>query len=221
MLTLTTVAPKNFLALPPSSFGKFMSDPISEKIQRLALFCFKSMTNLFLGICGASEVAQLIRKTPSTPKMGLVRKRSFSPPDAYLTIHGGLMIGSGSLSLFAVLNEFRILNLHTMGSFVAAGGNFLFLGANIFALEENLRLFQELNKKDWKQPTIETTELNGMKRSAFWGILSNLGYILATTALLFNIATGIAIVIIILSGLAGGIKILYDLFLWGKSQNLL
>lgn len=141
--------------------------------------------------------------------------------EAYLNMHGGLMLSSGGFSLLDALQEFGLMSLGSIANVVSNVGSVLFLCANIIALEENVRLYHELKNTDWDKTNIDEKELQWLKQSTCWGILSNIGYIIATATLLFSSATSLALVIGLLSCLAGGIKILYDLAIWVKTQKQL
>jgi hypothetical protein len=157
-------------------------------------------------------------------KDNFLENRVLNASKAYLNLHGALIVGSGIFSLLDALQEFGLIGLNHTAEIISAAGNVLFLCANIIALEENVRLFNGIVNTDWSAKNIHAKELHSLKQSAFWGILSNIGYIAGSATLLFNGATAIAFVFFALSCFAGGAKILYDLVEWKKNlepiQNL-
>ena len=191
---------------------------ISDKMKNIALSCFKSGTCLYFSAFGGSELLQNFKRSAQeTPLLNKIVTYS----SAYLNLHGGLMIGCGLASLLDVLHSFGVVNLGSLANAVNKAGNILFLSANIIALEEGVRLFEVIKKTEWSKTNIEEKELNWLKRSVFFGLLSNLGYCLTTASLLFGGSAAITLLIATFSCLSGGIKIIYDLSLWAKEQNLI
>lgn len=205
--------------LPARSLDIILHSAISERIQKLAYPFFKGGSSLYLCSTGTAEIVQNITKKAEDPRISVLSKQSLVPSNAYLNLHGGLMISSGSFSLIDLLHEFGVINIGSIANAVCTAGSVLFLCANIFALEENVRLYNEIENTDWAQTNIDEKELRWLKNAACFGIVSNLGYLVATAALLFGGATAITILIAVLSSLAGGIKILYELTIWFHNQK--
>lgn len=190
---------------------------VSEKTQKIAIECFKGGTSAYFFSFGILELFQGISKKKEEES---TLNKVINASTDYFNLHGGLLIGCGLLTLADALQEFGLLNLSTIGNLVSAATNVIFLCANIIALEENVRLFYELKETDWTKTNISEDELRWMKQSAFFGFISNLGYITATACLLFSGATAFTIIIAIFSCFSGGIKIIYDMSVWAKAQNL-
>jgi hypothetical protein len=207
----------NFIS-PAHLYKPASTSFISDKMKSIALGCFKAGTSLYLSSFGGSEILQNLKKstTQDTPLF----KRIVRNSTAYLNLHGSFMMGCGLTSLLDALHSFGVVNLGNFTNAVRKAGNLLFLSANIIALEEGVRLFEVIQNTDWSKTNIEEKELNWLKRSVFCGILSNLGYCLATASLLFGGPTAITVLLAIFSCFSGGIKIIYDLFLWAKEQNI-
>lgn len=193
---------------------------LSEKIKELIIPYFKLGASAYLSGFGCSEIAKNFSKKQALDQLNSTQHKAFNCSTTYLNMHGGLMLSSGYFSLIDALNEFGVISLGSLATAVCTAGSVLFLCANIIALEENVRLFNDLNETDWSQTNIDEQELRWLRQSAFWGILSNLGYIGATASLLFSGATPLALLVAVLSCFAGGIKILHDLSLWAKRHAL-
>lgn len=192
---------------------------ISDKIKKIAIPCFKAATSLYFFTFGGSELAQNLIKKNIKIQTDTSEFKKILPLKSYLNLHGVLMFGSGIFCLIDALDEFGVNTLGYMANIASLAGSVLFLCANIIALEENVRLIQVLKETDWSKTNIDEKELDWLKRSSFFGAVSNIGYIIATASLLFSGATTAAIVIAVLSCCAGGIKILSDLMVWAKQYN--
>lgn len=190
----------------------------SEKIKIIANGIFKSGTSSYFCAFGIMELFLGIVKKEADETITLNKITEVS--SNYFNVHGGLMFGCGLLSLADALHDFGIINLGSILNAVSHAANVLFLGTNILALKENVRLFHELRDIDRAQTNIDEKELHLRKQSVFFGITSNIGYIIATASLLYSGATALTIIIILFSCFSGGIKILYDLSIWAKPQNL-
>lgn len=220
---------KNPLEHFPIFSSLIISDfTISDRIKNLAISIFKLSTSLYLGVFGTCELVQKNmqadpQKVNGTSKTTLQKVQSSSY--AYLCIHGGLMTGSGVFGLLEALESFGVTSfgLTSVGNVangLGAAGNILFLGANIIALAENMRLYNDIKETDWTKTNIVEGELIWIEQSVMWGIVSNLGYIVATASLIYHGMTALVLVVAALSCFAGGIKILYDLALWAKEKGL-
>lgn len=181
-----------------------LPSPLAQKIKNIVVPYFKGGASLFLCGFGVLELAQStndFKKDKKNPEDQLISSK------AYLIFHGGLLTSCGFLSLIDAIHAFGVMQPGSLASANYIASNILFLGANIIGLEENVRLWNELGVVDG----IDDNEKNLISKSAFWGILNNIGHIVATAMLLYGTATGIAIMLAALSCFAGGIKILYDL----------
>lgn len=189
---------------------------VIEKIENITLPYFKSLASFYLGVFGTLEIKQCVQKK-NPENITRLEYRTLSASKAYLNLHGALLVGSGIFSMVDALHEFGLLGLSRTAEIISIAGSVLFLGANIIALEENVRLFNEIVNTDWSTRNVDAKELDLLKLSTFWGILSNIGYIAATASLLFSGATTITLVLGALSCFAGGVKIIYDLLDWKRN----
>lgn len=194
--------------------------PISVKIQAAATGLFNGCTSLYLCGFGTMELGQTIKKTDFPEKLIATEHKVINASSAYLNLHGGLMLGSGTFGLMDTLQGFGVVDFCNFAQAVSAASCTLFLCANIVGLDESVRLLNELMNTDWSKTNINDQELKWLKQSAFWGILNNLGYILTSASLLLGGATAITILLAALSCCAGGVKILFDLLLWAKKDSV-
>lgn len=192
---------------------------LSERVKTLAISCFKGGTCAYLCLFGNLELYQNIiaKKTEEIQNSTLCKVTSLSK--AYFNVHGGLLLGCGLLSLADLLHEFGVLNLGPIENIVNVGTNVLFLCASILALKENIRVLYELKNLDKTAANLDEKELHWIGQSAFFGLISNVGYIIATASLIFNGATTFTILAAIFSCFFGGIKVIYDIFTWAKEKN--
>jgi hypothetical protein len=124
-------------------------------------------------------------------------------------IHGGFYLGSGILNVLVGLETANLLNLRGIAPSLETAGWNLFLFANLFALEQHIKLYQS------------GCDLGGeaghrIKVSAILGIANALGYVLGTLFIYFEQTSAIAIALSIFAVLAGTIKFFYDYFFVNK-----
>lgn len=193
---------------------------VSGKIKAIATVIFKGCTSTYLCVFGALELGQNIKKNDFPDKMITTQAKVIESSSTYLNLHGSLLLSSGIFGLLDALQGFGLVNFRNFAQAISAASATLFLCVNIIGLDENVRLLNELIRTDWSKTNINDQELRWIKQSAFWGLLSNLGYIVMTTSLLFNGATALAILLAAFSCCAGGVKILFDILLWAKNDNL-
>lgn len=193
---------------------------LSNKIKDIAVGCFKHGTSAYLCLFGTLELSQSIMDREA-PEWDCTINKIVTASKAYFRLHGGLLLGSSLFSLANALHECGILNISGASVVMNAAANALFLGANILALKENIRLIQVLRSTDWLTKNIDDEELHWMKQSAFFGFASNLGYIITTASLLFNGATAFTLLVAIFSCVSGGMKTLYDFSTWAREQGLI
>lgn len=189
------------IPLPPWAISiAEKSASLSTKISVVADAIFLPGCAVFLGIQGLSEMFSA-RKAPSAPTNGLLSHH-------YLQTHGSFLLGSGVCTGLDVLHKWEFINLGSLLKVFQGIGSFLFLYANVFALEKNINQYESLRQKiSDHQPSPHEKWL---LRGALAGILSNLGYITATAAAVFGAATAIALLIGVISACFGNLKILYD-----------
>ncbi len=193
---------------------------ISDKIKAVAAIFFKGCTSLYLCAFGTMEMGQNIKKDSFVENSLSTQDKVINSSASYLNLHGTLLFSSGTLGLMDALQGFGLVNFRSLAQAVSTASSTLFLCANVVALDENVRLLNELMITDWSKTNITDQELKWMKQSAFWGMLSNLGYIVTTASLLFSGATALTILMAAFSCCTGGIKILFDLLAWAKTQKL-
>ena len=203
-----------------SCFGVISNRAFSEKIKQIAIACFKACTSLYFGTFGTTELIQGTHKKIVSSDNYSNKTEALKSSKAFLNLHGSLMLGCCSLTLIDALHAFGVIAMGSMATILSNAGSVLFLCANVFALEENIRLWNVLKDTDWSCTNITEKELAWTKQSTFWGALSNIGYILATASLLFSGVTAWTLIIAILSCFAGGVKMLCDLLIWAKTQQL-
>ena len=127
-------------------------------------------------------------------------------------VHGLLYLGSGALCTAGELEAANFINLGGTGPALLKSGWTLFLFANLFSLEQNIKLYQAATK-------IEGTLGHRLKATAILGMINNLGYVLGTIFSFFPVTTSIAIALAILAIMAGTIKFFYDFFLINLPSN--
>lgn len=120
--------------------------------------------------------------------------------------HGLLYIGSGVLCTAGELEVANLVDLGGSGPALLKSGWTLFLFANLFSLEQNIKLYHAAMK-------IEGTLGHRLKVTAILGMINNLGYVLSTIFSFFPAMTAISITLAILAIMAGTIKFIYDFFL--------
>ena len=224
MLTLP-ISSSLCLANKLQSISKFANNTVSacmvsDKIKAAAAVIFKSCTSLYLCVFGTVELGQNIKKNDLPEKLVATQDKVSQSSAAYLNLHGSLLLCSGFFGLMDALQGFGLMNFRSLSQAISAASGTLFLCANLIGLEENVRLLTDLINTDWSKTNINDQELKWMKQSAFWGLLSNLGYIVMTASLLFSGATAATILIAAFSCCAGGIKILIDLLAWAKIEKI-
>lgn len=174
---------------------------------------FITCTGLYHFGNGTSRISQTVElKTQDiTQKTCKAAATVFAPSDYFLKMNGIFSTATGLCSVLEAFNHFGIINLGTVANLICTTGSLCFIYANVVALEENIRIFQEVKRSEGNdQPD---SQANLRKQSAIFGILSNIGYILATALVLFSAPTALALVIGVVSSFSGGLKILSDLFL--------
>lgn len=181
----------------------------SDKIQALAARLIQGCSSLYLSSYGTFELSKS-RSTSEATKADSVGTAVLAPSQSYLTAHGGCLLSSGLCYLTDLLNKLGIIARPELSSLLCTVGNVAFLCANICALDENLRMYTLITETDWTNTNIDPRELQWLKKSTCWGIVSNVGYIIAMCSVLFGHVTAITLLIAILACLAGGMKILYD-----------
>lgn len=223
---LTTIPSAAAIAVPLSSRCLPMMQRVFsyERIQQIAAPLFKIGSSLYLSSFGTIEIFQSLKTTPQKKealKTEVLAKAQLSSSAYYLDEHGKLMLGSGCCYLLDMLQDFGVVTCGKLVHLFSTAGSVLFLCANVYAIEENIRLYQEIESTDWTKTNIDAQELRWLKSSAICGMMSNIGYIAATTALLFNGATAITLLVALFSCFAGGVKILCDLCHYAMQEKSL
>lgn len=121
-------------------------------------------------------------------------------------VHGLLYLGSGVLCTAGELEAANFIDLGGAGPALLKSGWTLFLFANLFSLEQNIKLYHAALK-------VGGTLGHRLKVTAILGMINNLGYVLGTIFSFFPPTTAIAIALAILAIMAGTIKFFYDFFL--------
>lgn len=128
-------------------------------------------------------------------------------------MHGLFYFASGALCAVGELELNQWINIGGMGARCIQFGWTFFLFANLFALEQNLKLYHSASQL--KQPINSRLQL-----SAALGIMNNLGYVCSTVFSIFNGTLALAIVLGALVIVSGTIKFFVDFFYvdWEKLQ---
>lgn len=184
-----------------------------RKVEPLIYPCFAAGCGIFHCGYGAVELLQS-HTTSQTQRISVASQEALSPSKDFLDLHGTLMTATGISSALEALNAFGVISYGELSSFICGAGSAFFLYANIFALEENIRVYQGLKAQELENTVLDQNKHDWQKFSAVWGIMSNIGYILATGALLFSAPTAIALAIGVCAAFSGGLKILSDFMLW-------
>lgn len=121
-------------------------------------------------------------------------------------VHGLLYLGSGLLCTAGELEAVNLVGLGGAGPALLKSGWTLFLFANLFSLEQNIKLYHAAKK-------VDGTLGHRLKVTAILGMANNLGYVLGTLFSFFPQTTALAISLAILAVIAGSIKFFYDFFL--------
>lgn len=198
----------------PAYFGRAVSglSVAAEKALRTFYPYFITCTGLYHFGFGTSRISQGVHNETAN-KTASVAALNLSPSKKFLKIHGLFSTATGTCSLVEALHHFGVINLGAFTNLICTGGSLCFVYANITALEENIRIYKEVKKNEEKYP--ENHQQNTwLKNGAIFGILSNIGYILATTIVLLGAPTAIALVIGLISSFSSGLKILHDFKLW-------
>jgi hypothetical protein len=221
-LEITSEATHRLLSLSKLCVETVSVCLISEKIKTAAMHCFKGSTSAYLCLFGTLELSQsIVEKKMFEEEENTALHKVLNASKTYFPSHGGMLLGSGLCSLAEALHEFGVVNIGSIKGLMSSAANVLFLGANILSLKENIRLLHDLMTTDWTTTNIEKEELHWLKQSAFFGLVSNLGYIIATASLLYGGATPFTLVVAIFSCFSGGIKMVYDLSFWANEQGLM
>jgi len=169
---------------------------INEKIAKFVLPYFSAGCSFFLFSQGVLE---------------LFYSQKAQSSREYLQAHGGLLVGSGFCTGVTYLHTKSIVNLGILLPIIQTVGSVLFLYAHLVALDENMTTLERLRNTSICNNPQKEHLLNLQKRSAIFGILSNLGYIAATALALFGATATGALVIGIIAACFGGLKMLHDL----------
>ena len=120
--------------------------------------------------------------------------------------HGLLYLGSGVLCSLGEMEAVNWLNLEGVGPSLLKSGWTLFLFANLFSLEQNIKLFYEATR-------INGTLGHRLRVTAILGMINNLGYVLGTLLSFYQGMEVIAISLAMLAIMAGTLKFFCDFFL--------
>jgi len=150
-------------------------------------------------------------------------------------LHGGFFLASGACGIAAALDTLGMVSLGVLGPVAEISCNVLFLFANILALGFNLKYTHKVwqryqtVKREEKNPNLTDIEKARLKHerkllskrllSFIPGIISNLNYIIAMSALLFGGPVALVIVFAAIGLTFGAFKILYDLFALGRENS--
>lgn len=208
MIAFTTVAARTLEFIP--KYGTIVASRLSfliSKISRLAYPAYVASCGAYYTASGAYSLSTSL-KTPVKDVADKVNR--LSPARDFLRIYGGFTLATGICGVLEALNSFGVINYGKFTNIVYALGSITFLYANLAALEENIRVFQVLQKTEVADHPNAHERLSMQKSSAIWGILSNMGYIVATACLLLGASSGMAFVFGVIGAFSSGFKMLYD-----------
>ena len=120
-------------------------------------------------------------------------------------VHGLFYLGSGALCTLGEMEAASWLKLGGLGPDLIQSGWTLFLFANLFSLDQNLKLYNEADK-------LGGTLGHRLKVSAILGMINNLGYVIGTLCSFFQGTMAVAIILALLAIMAGTVKFFYDFF---------
>ena len=210
----------NSLSAIPHFFNRAITEGASlyRKIEPMIYPNFAAVCGTFY--CGYGAIELLQSQTNSqTQRITAVSQKTLSNSNEFLDLHGTLMMATGISSILEALNGFGVINYGELSNFICGAGSAFFLYANIFALEENIRAYQGLKAIELENAVLDQNKHNWQKFSAVWGIMSNIGYITATSALLFSAPTAIALTIGVVAAFSGGLKIVSDFMVWHQQNE--
>lgn len=194
-------------------FAQFLEESgLEQLIRKLAYPIFRGTTSSYLAGFGSLELLQAHQKAPSKDRQASATDLKSS--SVYLNTHGGLIAASGIGGIMETLEYCGVATFGAVGPAIFKASNLCFLGANIIALEENVRLYNAVSEAE--------DSLSGkplLMLSAISGIISNLGYIFATSVLLLGGPVGIALAIGVVGACSGAYKILCDFILWKREYD--
>jgi len=206
------------------SFPQYCSKVISEygelsrKIHQITQPYFASCSGIYHCGYGTVELSKNIYALNlSAELLDDIEVDSLAPSTTYLHLHGFLTVAAGVCSLFEGLSAFGVINFGEITGSICTAGSVFFLYANLIALEENIRVYEELLRKEVDNE-MDEEKLTIQKHAVIWGILGNLGYITATAILLLGGSTAMALIIGIIASFSNGFKVLCDFILWKESS---
>jgi hypothetical protein len=202
-----------------------LKDPaLFQKIYDFVLPYFKAGTSLFFFGYGTKELYMDVRQTTEkkdvkkpTNALALNNFRQASLDVSsfeHAIAHGVLFLGAGMCTALEAFHLFALTNLESFASLVGYGGAGCFLFANLVALEQNMNIYAKADQLSSEASEEERQEAWQLKKSAILGIISNLGYILATAVSLLGDLTAIVLLFGSVGACSGCFKILYDFFIF-------
>lgn len=199
----------------------------SEKIFRIVLPYFKTGSSLyFLGYASKELCIDVNLEADSSLSSKIDHCRETTLPDTqslaairdFSIAHGVLFIGAGVCTALEALHEFSLINLGKAHSPIAWTGTGLFLFANMVSLQQNMTIFKQASEMSLATEQ-DKQQAEKMLRSAILGMISNLGYITATSIAILGAPTAIAVVIGCISAFFGSLKILHDFYCFYLQKN--
>ncbi len=191
---------------------------LTHRVFKYAMGCFGLVQNGSMIAYGVEEVAvgylpskfqsnnQKVAQSPQLKKIEKIKADQYG-------IHGVAYIASGILGTLGGLESYKLLSMGGFGPSLETAGWSLFLFANLYALERNIKIYQEAEK-------LGGTLGYRYQVSAILGMVNALGYIFAT---LFTVIPGtqmVALALALLAIFAGTIKFFYDFFQLASETSL-
>lgn len=191
-----------------------------QKVYDICLSLFKGGSGLFFLGYGTKEIAFDARQlTPSQWHLENKKKLAINTAAEYALAHGTLFAAAGICSILECLHYFSAVNLGQHLPIFSCFSAGLFLFANFVALEQNINLFVEAQEIIKEKVQSEIPNALIQMRSAFLGMISNLGYIMATAVAVMGASAGIAFLIGCVAACFGALKILHDFYFLYLVQN--
>lgn len=179
------------------------------KMQSVASPIFAGFSIVYFFTVGTYElfknkVISDLKLNPNVNDQGAVLR---SPSQESYKLHGSFFMGTGlCIGLESLANaSYNLLNMNAIISSVKMAGGFFFIIANLIDLKENIRLYENFSSDQGSSPTSPS------RHALLCGIINNLGYIAATTLVLFEVSTALALLFGIIAASTGFIRILLEI----------
>lgn len=207
------------LSLPAARLAFCIPANLLLRIHALSLRYFNLAQNLCVLGFGTKELAWDWAPAMTAPPFSTaalpgrkIRQKIKNIYREYSLVHGTLYLGSGFSGGLAAAHDLGWLNLGKGAGFCEGIGSGLFLFANLYSLQQNLKLYAQGMKLAQKGDCYSKQLGAKLRLSAVLGIVNNLSYILATLFAVFAAPAALSIALGCFAIFTGCLKILYDFF---------